>query len=105
MTKGDIVLVPFPFTDLTGSKLRPALVLAVNMNDIIVAFVSSQLSLKSEYNVRISPNNYNGLKTTSVIKVSKIATLEKKIIQGKLGYLEYQTIIEVNKKLYKFLKL
>jgi mRNA interferase MazF len=41
--KGKIVLIPFPFTDLTAAKLRPALVLFEGERDIVVAFISSKV--------------------------------------------------------------
>ena len=39
--KGKIVAVPFPFTDLKGAKVRPALVVYDGHEDVIVAFISS----------------------------------------------------------------
>ena len=41
MKKGDIVLIPFPFTDLTGNKNRPALVLVESEEDITVCFITT----------------------------------------------------------------
>lgn len=51
MKKGDLVLLPFPFTDLTGSKKRPAVVLINTEMDVTLCFISSQLKWKSKYDV------------------------------------------------------
>jgi mRNA interferase MazF len=41
--KGKIVAIPFPFTDLKGAKVRPALVIYEGHEDVIVAFISSKI--------------------------------------------------------------
>lgn len=40
MNKGDIVLIPFPFSDLSGAKNRPAVILIETDEDITVAFIN-----------------------------------------------------------------
>lgn len=90
MAKGTIVLVPFPFTDLSGQKVRPALVLhASRGEDCILAFISSGDSKrKYPFNIPIWASSKNGLKVDSVIKVDKLGTLQRKIIIGELGVSE-----------------
>ena len=41
--KGSVVLVPFPFTDFSATKLRPAIVLYENDSDVVVALISSKI--------------------------------------------------------------
>ncbi len=67
MNKGELVLIPFPFTDLSGIKNRPALVLAETEFDITVSFITAQLKWKEETDVIIEPRLENGLKKTSLI--------------------------------------
>ena len=43
MIQGELVLIQFPFTDLSGSKMRPALILTSNHEDVTVAFITTQL--------------------------------------------------------------
>jgi mRNA interferase MazF len=40
MPKGDLVLIPFPFTDLSGNKLRPALIFSEDTLDVTVSFIN-----------------------------------------------------------------
>lgn len=108
--KGKIVLIPFPFTDLTDSKLRPAVVLYEGPKDVVVLFISSRVPLiPSETDVVIKQDQpgfqESGLKLSSVIKLNKIATLLKEFVVGELGFLEEPIKTEVNTKLNHILKI
>ena len=107
--KGKIVLVPFPFTDLTSAKLRPALVIYEGEKDVVMAFISSKIpSELSEIDVLITKNRASfrkaGLKVDSVIKLDKIATVFKDLIVGELGELDGELRREVNQKLRKIMQ-
>ena len=102
MSKGKLVLAPFPFTNLSGHKVRPALILynSKKGEGCIVAFISSITQKKtSTFDVYLTASVSNGLKQNSVIKLDKIATLQKKIILGELGTIESASLALVNKKL------
>lgn len=66
MNKGELVLIPFPFTDLSGIKNRPALVIVETEFDITVSFITTQLKWQEEMDVMIEPTLENGLTFTWV---------------------------------------
>jgi len=105
MKRGTIILTPFPFTDLTKNKVRPALVVSSNKrndNDVIIAFISSVLdSIKlKETDILLDSKetsfNETGLKSTSIIRTDKLATIDKKIILGELGNINSDLIRKVD---------
>lgn len=105
MKKGDIVLISFPFTDLRGVKLRPAVTLFETSQDITVAFITTQLAWESLTDLIISPNKKNGLKKKLLIRTNKIATLDKSLVKGLLGELTQSEIKSLNEKLKLLLGL
>lgn len=105
MKKGDIVLIPFPFTDLSGNKNRPAVILIDSEDDVTVCFITTQLKWQSEFDIILHPSKMNGLKIISVLRLNKFATLDKDMIIGLLGTLDDQTLKSVNINLTKILKL
>ncbi len=105
MTKGDVVLIPFPFTDLTGSKLRPAVVLIRTELDLTVCFITTQLKWQEETDGALGPGEASGIKRPSLIRVSKIATLDKTLALGRLGSLPALIIAELDEKLKVLLQL
>ncbi|HET8809335.1 MAG TPA: type II toxin-antitoxin system PemK/MazF family toxin [Flavobacteriaceae bacterium] len=105
MKKGDIILVPFPFTDLSGNKNRPALVLLEDELDITVVFISTQLRWKEETDILLKPSKENGLKKQSLVRLSKFATIDKELALGRLGQIDTKTIKKINLNLKKILNL
>ena len=105
LAKGDIVLVPFPFTDLSQTKLRPAVVLWVDPQgqDITLCFISSQNLDRTTPNELILTTDDpefapTGLKGASKIRVTRIVTLDRQLLQrclGRLGKLQIQHLNEV----------
>lgn len=105
MTKGDIILIAFPFRDLQGSKLRPAIVLAVTNLDVTVCFITTQIGWKEPTDVLLNPNSTNRLRKQSLVRTSKIATIDKTLAKGLLGKLETSELTDLNTKLKILLQL
>jgi mRNA interferase MazF len=84
---GAIVLTDFPFTDLTATKRRPALVISTDnerRTDVVVAYITSVPRSEPDA-MPILPTSGNGLKVPSLVRFDKIATIHKDIIVGRLG--------------------
>ena len=105
MVKGDIVLIPFTSTDLSGSKLRPAVILAADRIDITTCFLTSQIGWQEPTDVLLAPNHTNGLKLASLIRTSKIATLDQRLAKGLLGRLSTHELNDMNSKLKILLQI
>ena len=84
---GSIVLTRFPFTDLSGDKRRPALVVSRNNDrrpDLVVAFITSVPRTGPDM-APLNPDPGTGLKVPSVVRFDKLATLDRSVIAGTLG--------------------
>lgn len=74
LIKGDVIVLPFPFTDLTASKKRPALILSdIKGSDYIMLQITSK-NVKDSYAIPLSANDFQfgSLKQNSNIFVSPI---------------------------------
>ena len=97
--RGDVILVRFPFTDLSATKLRPAIVLATHGENVIVVGLFSSVSstLKNTWLSIEEHHPYfipTGLKKSSVAKGEKIAVLHRSIIHSTIGSL-HTTLLEM----------
>ena len=105
MNKGDIVLIPFPFSDLSGAKNRPAVILIETDEDITVAFITTQIKWNTEFDVLLHPSDLNGLKKVSLIRLNKLATIDKNLVIGRLGSLDEPSVGLLNRNLIRIFRL
>ena len=105
MPKGEIVLIPFPFTNLTDTKIRPCLVLIEAEFDVTVSFITTQSGWNDKAALAVKPSATNGLKKESLVRLNKLATIDKELILGKIGSLSKDELMAVNQKLKEVLQL
>jgi len=108
MIQGDIVLIAFPFTDLTTKKVRPALVISKegfnehNEDAIFIMITSNTANLRNE-DILLSSNgpgfHATGLRRESVVRTPKIHCLSQSLAKRRLGQVSQKIINEVLQKL------
>ncbi|HRE41848.1 MAG TPA: type II toxin-antitoxin system PemK/MazF family toxin [Ignavibacteria bacterium] len=102
---GDVVLIEFPLTNSREIKKRPALVLADSMDDdILVCKITGQL-YDTNFDILVKEYTSIGLKIASVIRIHKLATLEKSLVSKKFGNLNENMKNNVSQKLKLLFKL
>jgi mRNA interferase MazF len=105
--RGTAVLTPFPFADLSGAKVRPAVVVSRSDrpgDDVILAFVSSVAPARPlPTDLVVDPSHANfretGLKVPAIVKCDKLATVQRRIVLGELGHLSSTLLRELDQRL------
>jgi mRNA interferase MazF len=104
--KGDVVVVPFPFSDLTQSKRRPALVVSrIEGDDLILCQITSQ-SVKDCYAISLDDKDFEtgSLKQTSNVRPNRIFTADSHIVLYKVGNLKIEKLDEIIAKVVEIIR-
>ena len=104
LRRGDVVLVRFPFTDLSATRLRPALIVGRPAEDVILAFITSHKPAAPPHaSCPLTPADAEfgatGLKVASSVRLDKLATLHHSLIRRRLGRIGTDTEARVARAL------
>lgn len=115
MKRGDIVLIRFPFSDLSSNKVRPALVVSSDeymqrCSDAIFVCISSKNTSKlypTDLLIENTDSEFRatGLKKSSLIRIDKIVILKTSLVRRSLGYAGPNIMSQVDKTLTEVLGL
>ena len=107
LCKGDLILVPFPFTDLTAVKYRPAVILTPQPTgpDLVVAYLSSFIPEEPLPPSHLLVSSVHpefrgtGLKQGSIIRLDKLMTISRSRARRRLGHLGPLLLAELDSRL------
>ena len=95
--RGDVVVVPFPFSDLTQAKRRPALVIATLEGDDVILCQITSKTVRDKYSITLDDSDFEtgSLKQLSNIRPNRIFTADSHIIFYRIGKLKTEKLSEV----------
>lgn len=113
MIKGKIVLVPFPFDDLSASKVRPAVCLTNTIghnNHVIISFISSRIPtdfLETDLILDLNQADFTktGLRVASLLRLHRLTTVTTAIFLRELGELPPRMQDDIDNRLRKLFNL
>lgn len=113
VTRGKVVLLPFPFDDLSATKVRPAICLTDPVGPyehVILAFITSRVPevlLDTDVLLSTERPGYaeTGLRLTSVLRLHRLMTVATSLIRRELGVLSLEMQTEVDEKLRRLFDL
>jgi len=115
MTRGDVVIVPFPFQDKPVDKIRPAVVVQCDaenrrLANTVLAMVTGNLDdVGQPTTVLVDPQTADGagsgLKGPSLVKCTNVATVRQRRVIHVIGRLSPARMQEVNRALKAALEL
>ena len=109
LNQKDIILLPYPFTDLEGSKVRPAVVISNNnfnrKSEDIIAIPLTTVLKDEPHSVLIYQENLSSgkLLKPSRIRADKIFTVYKNLAVMKIGVINEKTFRELKSKIFKII--
>jgi mRNA interferase MazF len=104
--KGDVVVVPFPFSDLTFAKRRPALVIAeLEGDDLILCQITSQ-QIGDRYTVSIEKKDFETgtLKQKSNVRPNRVFTADRHIVLYLVGHLRPDKVSDIIERIVNILR-
>ncbi len=104
--KGDVVAIPFPFSNLSQVKRRPALVVAdLSGEDLILCQITSQ-TISDKYAISFADGDFQSgsLKRQSNIRPNRLFTADTHIILYKIGHIKNEKLNEVINKLIQIIQ-
>ena len=105
--KGEIIVTPFPFSDLKSSIKRPALILTtLKGDDVILCQITSKDHLEDPYQILLNKKDFSkgGLKINSFIKPSILFTIRNSIILYSLGKINSSKLKEIEDAVCNIIK-
>lgn len=105
LVAGDVVVAPFPFSDLSAAKKRPALVVATLAGDDVVLCQITSKSVSDDYAVSLTDDDFEtgGLRQPSNIRPNRLFTADTKIILYRAGTISVAKLSDVRAKLMMIL--
>ena len=105
--RGDVVWVPFPFTDMKGRKHRPALVVSSNgynqaQDDVVLAQISTRVRTPETGEQPIEGWKEAGLDEPSVVR-PKLFTVEASLIYRRSGHVLEADLMQIDEALRRLL--